>query len=165
MTTTYKYYPMDDSDDLPNKWVRLCSVCGERNTRNRKGVIDERSLARKIVYVCLECAPYCWPEHMAGKAKEFAEKQAALAEKRAVSELDKITDNSGDPHVDGTIFLEQFGAKSRKIIRSFLKSDFSEATIRDASIGALKQSIDTLCLGKIVYAEQRDNTVVLRRIN
>ena len=145
--------------------IRVCIVCKSKRTSNRVGVVDKLTLARKVKYVCWDCDFRTTPiDYMSSVQKAFFEEQEALKKKRAMGEMEKITDNSGDSHVDGETFLEQFGAKSRKIIRSFLKSDFSEATVSGASISTIKEAINTLSLGDIVYAEQRDQSIVLRRL-
>jgi len=140
--------------------IRGCSVCKRIRTDSWTMMVEEKTLRRKRAYICFDCSNRnTWEGHM------FYEEQQKLIEKRSLSEIHKITDNSGDEHVDGDKFLEQFGAKSRKIIRSFLKSDFSEATITGISISTINATIITLALEKHLYAETRDDTIVLRRLS
>jgi len=140
--------------------IRVCEVCARFRTDRWKLIIEEKSLKRKRAYVCNDCE---FRRNYEGVV--FWARQEILIEERSLSEIYKITDNSGDDHVDGDKFLEQFGAKSRKIIRSFLKSDFSEATITGISISTITATIRTLSLDKHLYAEKRDDTVVLRRLS
>jgi hypothetical protein len=59
---------------------------------------------------------------------------------------------------------EQFPGRSRAAVRAFLDSGKAFATVEGADAGTLQATIGSLGLWDQVYAEQRGNTAVLRRI-
>jgi hypothetical protein len=130
---------------------RQCTTCAKLTT-TRKVWVDPRSLRRRIVPICYECA------------EKVDRMQKPYREKRVRKDWSEVT----TPVRNGSLAAamnDQYVGVVRDTIRAFSASDEDFATVvPEVSPAALQRSIDTLGLQDEMYAEQRDDTTVLRRI-
>lgn len=131
---------------------RNCSRCNKVTTR-RSAWIDPVSLRRRILPICYSCA-------------DHADRiQKPHREKRTRKDWSQIT-----TPVNGNVLVsemaDQYVGVVRDTIRAFSVSEEPFATVEaNVSPGAIQRSIETLGLQNEMYAEQRDDTTVLRRVN
>jgi hypothetical protein len=127
-----------------------CSMCSKVTTR-RAIWVDPQSLRRRMRPICYECSD------------RVDRMQKPYREKRVRKDWSQIT----TPVRNGTLankMNDQYVGVVRDTIRAFSASDDEFATvIPDVSPAALQRSIETLGLEDEMYAEQRNDTTVLRR--
>lgn len=126
-----------------------CVLCGDL-TCHRGLYLEEHSLRRRVGPRCAK-----WSCHDSA--------QESLRQQRTYDDWERLT----TPIVANMLIPamgEQYPGPTRTALRAFLDSDMEEATIAEASPGALNGSIAALGLHDRIYAEQRGNDTVLRRI-
>ena len=131
---------------------RKCRTCAH-DTTNRTLWIDPVSLKRKIVPMCYLC------QHSRNPAQERARSE------RTRKDWSEVTTPVNGAALDTDMMNDQYVGVVREAIRAFAASEDEFATVASAiSPSALQNSISVLGLDDKMYAEQRNDTTVLRRI-
>lgn len=132
---------------------RKCRTCS-KVTASRRLWVDPATLKRRIVPRCETCSALREDRH-----------QSELRTKRTRKDWQQITVPINNAVLDTHTMGEQYTGVVRDAIRAFRHSGESFATVTaDVSPSAVQRSIEALGLEKEMYAEQRDQTTVLRRV-
>lgn len=126
----------------PDRRHGECDHCGER-TCSRAMAVNKTTLRRQMVMRCFYCSYW-------GLAKD-----GGATRRRAENDWTRP-------------IPDQYPGITRQTIRKFLDGDSLEWVLGDehgaSSIPTLNQSIAVLGFQDVLYAEQRANRVVLRRV-
>lgn len=135
----------------------LCYKCGNNYTTGRRMWIDPGSLRRHMV-------AYCWDCDMNDAEYGESRHQSELRNKRTQKDWQEVTTPVVADSIISDQMPEQYIGIARTAIRAFQLSDATRAIVPDISPGALQETIKVLGLGEEMYAEQRDKTTVIRRV-
>ena len=127
-----------------------CHVCG-RTTCQRGGYVEPSTLRRRTGYVCR------------GHSFAVGPRQTAARADRCRVDWERLTDPVDSSRLALGQLPEQYRGAIRAALRAFVDSDAETAVCVDLDAGDLNASIRTLGLTEI-YAEQRANETVLRRV-
>lgn len=129
-----------------------CMHCGEL-TCARSHFIESGTLRRRWKMCCIDCSMINERAH------------GVRARARSQRDWERLTDPIDPSRLEVGQLPEQFPGPTRATLRAFVDSGAQEAVVRLIPPGILNQSIRTLGLTEMVYAEQRGNKTVLRRVD
>lgn len=133
---------------------RRCTLC-KGLTTSRTMRIDPISKQRKSQPLCSGCSL---------RPSIDQDEQIALQKTRRLEDIEKVTVPAMDSHMDYEQMQDQYASLTRDTIRSMLSSDAEEATVFGIKAQTLNQSLLSTGLDDEMYAETRNGTTVLRRI-
>lgn len=132
---------------------RRCADCGVL-TCVRQMRVNPKTLRRQLVGVCNDCY----------LRSMFDPAQERLKAKRTRDDWEKVT----DPILAGAIrpdeMPEQLPGATRMALRAFQRSEATTAVVPDLAAETLNQSIASLGLAGVMYAETRGKQTVLRKV-
>lgn len=131
---------------------RNCNRCGTNLTCNRGLKIDQVSLKRGLAYFCDDCS------------RVNALMTDAMRTHRTERDYKDITTPVNPEAIIADQMADQFPSRSREAIRAFAASGARRATVPQSNAGTLNASLRALGLDGRFYAEQRSDSVVLRRV-
>lgn len=148
-----KRYPgCTDSICRPDMQHRPCSVCFEITDSKQVVIADTGKRTQQF---------FC--DRHSQEAKN-GPRQDRLRAARTSRDWSEVTTPINTKTIRPDRMPEQFAGRTRAALRAFVASGASRAEVPDIDPGTLNASINNLGLTDSVYAETRDGTTVLRRI-
>lgn len=128
-----------------------CIYC-HRVTCSRMSAINPETLKRKLETVCSKCSV------------RHDESQQPWRELRRSDDWKYLTDKIADNLIVENVLPEQYDGVTRKTLRAFAESDSKSALVLETTASALNTSIVVLGLENEMYAEQRSDKTILRKV-
>jgi len=116
--------------------------------------IDPKTLRRRYVITCRDCVDEV----------TRSQEQLRLRDRRRRKDWDEITTPVRTEAIVRDKMPEQYPGRVRDALRAFMASDATRAIVPGIDVASLQESIASLGLHNEIYAEQRDDQTVIRRI-